>query len=393
MKAPEMNNSDIEASVVIPCLNEADTLEVCIRKADRALTEAGIRHEIIVADNGSTDGSREIAAASGARVVPVPKRGYGAALMGGIEAAAGSCAIMADGDDSYDFAECPRFVAKLREGAEFVQGCRLPAGGGTVMPGAMPWSHRWIGTPLFTFLARRWFGARIHDINCGYRAFTLDAYRRLGLRCTGLEFATEMIVKACIHDVKITEVPICLHPDGRKAHPPHLRTMRDGWRHLRLLLMCSPHWLFMVPGTILILAGLLGYALALGHVQVGRAVLDVHTLLVSGAILLCGYQAIAFSLIMKTFALREGWQKSNPLLERLYRWFDLEKGLLAGLACAVAGLGMIAWTFAVWARAGFGELDYRSTMRAAIPGAMLLTLGAQTCFLSFFSSTIGMWRK
>ena len=388
-----MNNSDIEVSVVIPCLNEADTLETCIQKASRSLSEAGIRHEIIVADNGSTDASPQIAQKNGARVVAISARGYGAALMGGIEAAQGPYIIMGDADDSYDFLECPKFVRELRKGNDLVQGCRLPSGGGTVLPGAMPWSHRWIGNPLFSYLARRWFSAPIHDIYCGLRAFTKACYCKLDMRCTGMEFATEMIVKASLQKVQFSEVPISLHPDGRKAHAPHLKTIRDGWRTLRLLLMCSPHWLFVIPGLALMLAGALGYALVLGGIRVGSATPDAHTLLFSSAIFLCGYLAVSFSFIMKTFALREGWQKNSPLLGRIFEWFDLERGLLAGLACTLAGLALMTWALVQWAQVDFGELDYRSTMRIAIPGATLLTLGVQTCFFSFFSSSVGMWRK
>jgi len=388
-----MSNMDVEVSVVIPCLNEADTLDVCIKKARKSLSEAGIRYEIIVADNGSTDESPQITAANEARLVAVPERGYGAALMGGIEAARAPFIIMGDADDSYDFLECPKFVEKLREGSDLVQGCRLPSGGGKVLPGAMPWTHRWIGNPLFSFLARRWFSAPIHDIYCGLRAFTKECYQKLGLRCTGMEFATEMIVKASIQEVRFSEVPISLHPDGRKAHAPHLNTIRDGWRTLRLLLMCSPHWLFVVPGMALMLIGVVGYVLVLGGIPVGRATLDAHTLLFSSALFLCGYQAVSFSFIMKTFALREGWQKNSPLLGRIYRWFDLERGLLAGMVCVLAGLALMTWAFAIWVQADFGTLDYSTTMRIAIPGATLLALGVQTFFFSFFSSSVGMWRR
>lgn len=387
------NTKEIEVSVVIPCLNEADTLEVCLRKAGKALTAAGIAHEIIVADNGSTDASPQIAQQCGARLVPVAARGYGAALMGGIEAAQGRFIIMGDADDSYDFLECAKFIPPLRGGCDLVQGCRLPSGGGRILPGAMPWSHRWIGNPLFSFLARRWFTAPIHDIYCGMRAFAKASYQRLGLRCTGMEFATEMVVKASIQGQQFAEIPICLHPDGRKAHAPHLKTLRDGWRTLRLLLMCSPHWLFVVPGLALMALGAAGYILALGNISVGPAQPAGHTLLFSSALILCGFQAVAFSFILKTFALREGWQRTNPWLAGLYRHFNLERGLLAGGLAALAGLALMAWTWTVWARTGFGALDYGATMKIAIPGTLLLMLGVQTAFLSFFSSSVGMWRK
>jgi glycosyltransferase involved in cell wall biosynthesis len=227
-------SSNIELSVVMPCLNEADTLATCIRKAQQAFRENNIAGEIIVADNGSTDGSQEIATKSGARLVPVQARGYGSALMGGIAATRGKYVIMGDADDSYDYLEIPKFVARLREGNALVQGCRLPAGGGTVVPGAMPFLHRWIGNPFLSFLAHLWFHTPIHDIYCGMRGFTKTHYESLGQRCTGMEFATEMIIKSSLYHTRMAEVPITLHPDGRKAHTPHLKTFRDGWRTLAI---------------------------------------------------------------------------------------------------------------------------------------------------------------
>src|SRR6185436_5200450 len=256
---------------------------------------------VVVGDNGSTDGSQEIAAAHGARVVHVAARGYGSALMGGIAAARGRYVIMGDADDSYDFLEVPKFVERLRQGYGLVQGCRLPSGGGTVLPGAMPPLNRWFGNPALSFLARWWFRTPVHDVYCGMRGFSVEAYRRLDLRCTGMEFATEMIIKASLHRERIADVPIALHPDGRKAHLPHLRTFRDGWRTLRLFLLFTPRWLFLVPGALLIALGLLGYLVALPGVTVGGVTFDVHTLLVASLALLAGEQAIAFALFAKTF--------------------------------------------------------------------------------------------
>jgi glycosyltransferase involved in cell wall biosynthesis len=268
-----------EVSVVMPCLNEADTLAVCIEKALRALRESKILGEIIVADNGSTDGSPAIAIRSGVRLVHIEAKGYGNALMGGIAAAHGKFIIMGDADDSYDFLEIPRFVEKLREGYDLVQGCRLPAGGGTIMPGAMPMLHRWWGNPMFSFLTRWWFKAPFHDVYCGLRGFRKDFYNRLAQRCTGMEFATEMIIKASLYSARIAEIPITLHPDGRKVHPPHLKTFRDGWRTLRFFLMCSPRWLFLMPGILLILAGLVGYGIAMPGLTFREITFDAHTLL------------------------------------------------------------------------------------------------------------------
>jgi glycosyltransferase involved in cell wall biosynthesis len=260
----------IELSVVMPCLNEADTLASCIRKARRGMEGASIAGEVIVADNGSTDDSPAIARNEGARVVPVTARGYGAALMGGIDAARGRFIIMGDADDSYDFGEVPKFVERLREGYELVQGCRLESGGGRVLPGAMPRLHRWLGNPMFSRIARTWFRAPVHDIYCGLRGFTKELYQRLDQRCTGMEFATEMIIKASLAQARIAEVPITLHPDGRKSHPPHLKTFRDGWRTLRFFLMCTPRRLFFRPGLILVVAGLAGYTLAMPGLTLGR---------------------------------------------------------------------------------------------------------------------------
>jgi hypothetical protein len=248
-----------EVSVVIPCLNEAETLGTCIEKAARVMREHGITGEIVVADNGSSDDSRAIARRLGAIVVDVESKGYGHALMGGIAAAQGRFVIMGDADDSYDFADIPKFVEKLRQGFDLVLGCRLPSGGGTVLPGAMPWLHRWWGNPMFSLLAQRMFRVKVHDVYCGMRAFTKPFYERLDQRCTGMEFATEMIIKASLFGGSIAEVPITLHSDGRAAHLPHLKTFRDGWRTLRFFLLCSPRRLFLIPGGALILLGLVGY--------------------------------------------------------------------------------------------------------------------------------------
>ena len=298
-----------EVSVVMPCLNEADTLAICITKAQCAMHEAGIAGEVIVADNGSTDGSQQIAAQLGARVVPVAAKGYGNALMGGIQAARGKFVIMGDADDSYDFLEIPKFVAKLRSGHDLVQGCRLPSGGGTVKPGAMPFSHRWLGNPMFSWLVQKMFRAPIHDVYCGLRGFTKELYGQLDLRCTGMEFATEMIIKSSLFEVDIAEVPTTLHPDGRKAHAPHLRTFRDGWRTLRFFLMYSPRWCFFVPGLLFMLLGMLGYGLALPGVTVLGARLDAHSLLVASLALLLGSQLVQLAAFAKTFA---DFRKTDP---------------------------------------------------------------------------------
>ena len=384
---------EIELSVVMPCLNEADTLATCIEKAKRAIAQAGIDAEIIVADNGSTDGSQEIAERHGARVVPVTNRGYGAALMGGINAARGRYVIMGDADDSYDWGEIPRFVAKLREGFELVQGCRLPSGGGTVAPGAMRVLHRWWGNPMFSAMARLWFRAPIHDIHCGMRGFTKEMYTRLEQRCSGMEFASEMIIKATFANVRITEVPITLHPDGRTAHPPHLKTFRDGWRHLRFMLLYSPRWLFLIPGALLILAGLAAYGLAMPSVPLGHVRLDVHTILVGSLAILCGYQAILFAVFAKIFAISEGLLPADTRIARLGRHVQLEHGVAGGGITFLAGLIFIAVAFKGWAAVNYGALDYSYTMRLVIPGVTLAAIGFQTVLSSFFMSVLAIKRS
>ncbi len=382
-----------EVSVVLPCLNEADTLEACIGKARTAVERHGISTEIIVADNGSTDGSRQIAARMGARVIPVAQRGYGSALMGGIAASRGRFVVMGDADDSYDFGEIPKFVEKLREGCDLVQGCRLESGGGRIRPGAMPALHRWLGNPFFSALARRWFRAPIRDVYCGLRGFTRELYDRLDQRCTGMEFATEMIIKASLMGARIGEVPITLHPDGRRAHAPHLRTFRDGWRTLRFFLLFSPRWLFLVPGAALILIGLIGYAVALPRVQVGRIIFDAHTLLFASLAIICGYQSVVFAVFTKIFAIAENLLPPDRRMMRLFDWLNLEKGLLVGAAGMLFGLAMLAVAVLQWKARGFGRLDYAQTMRWVVPGVTLTALGFQTVLSSFFMSVLGMKRR
>ncbi len=390
---PSFTKSDsVELSVVMPCLNEADTVAVCVEKALRAMKSADIAGEVIVADNGSTDGSCEIAAKLGARVVDVEAKGYGSALMGGIAAASGKYVLMGDADDSYDFLELPGFVEKLRQGFDLVQGCRLPSGGGVVAEGAMPWSHRWLGNPVFSLLVRIWFHAPIHDVYCGMRGFSKAMYERLGQRCTGMEFATEMIIKASLSGEKIAEVPITLHKDGRVAHPPHLKTVRDGWRTLRFFLMCTPRWLFLVPGCALMLAGLLGFALALPGIHIGRATLDAHTLLFSSLFLLCGYQGAVFALLAKTFAVSEGILPADRRLDRFYSILSVESLLAIGTAMGLVGCGILLMVLFGWCQSDFGPLDYSKTMRWVIPGATAAALGFQTLLGAFFVSILFLRR-
>jgi len=393
----EISNESIELSVVMPCLNEADTLAVCIQKALKAIAEGGISAEIIVADNGSTDGSQEIAEREGARVVAVKDKGYGNALMGGIEASRGKYVIMGDADDSYDFLEIPKFVEKLREGNDLVQGCRLPGGGGTIIPGAMPFLHRIWGNPMFTFLVRNWFGAPIHDVYCGLRGFTKEHYKRLEQRCTGMEFATEMIIKSSLYQkslgVKIAEVPITLHPDGRKAHAPHLRTFRDGWRTLRFFLLYSPRWLYGVPGIGLGLIGLLLSLLVYGNVSVGGAVFDAHTLLFASLFIILGYQSLMFGAFTKVFAIGERLMPLDDRSKSLFKVFTLEKGAAVGGVILLVGLFLLGAAIRKWWSVDFGALSYSQTMKWVIPGVTFVALGFQTVLGSFFLSILGMRRK
>lgn len=389
----EPQTEAIEVSVVIPCLNEENTLASCIEKAQRALREHNIVGEIVVADNGSTDLSRAVAEREGARVVMVKEPGYGSALMGGIAAASGRFVIIGDADDSYDFLEIPGFVEKLREGFDLVQGCRLPAGGGSIRPGAMPFLHRWVGNPFFSFLVRRWFHAPINDVYCGLRGFTKAMYRRLDQRCTGMEFATEMIIKASLRGEKIAEVPITLHPDRRTSHAPHLKTFRDGWRTFRYFLMCSPRRLFLVPSGAFIAFGLLGYLVAMPGLSTGRGTFDAHTLLFSSLAILCGYQWILFAIFAKTFAITEGFLPRDRQLERFFELVNLEKGLVVAALAILAGGVLLLAAVRQWWLSGFGHLDYAHTMRFVVPGATLVALGFQTVFSSFFVSILGMRRK
>ena len=313
--------------------------------------------------------------------------------MGGIGAARGKYVIMGDADDSYDFSQLMPFLIKLREGYELVQGCRLPSGGGTVRRRAMPLSHRWLGNPMFSFLARKWFRAPVHDIYCGMRGFTKGLFQRLNQRCTGMEFATEMIIKASLNKERIAEVPITLHPDGRKTRAPHLKTFRDGWRTLRFFLICSPRWLFLMPGLLLILLGGAGYAVVFSRLTFNGVIFDAHTLLFASLALLCGFQAVLFAILTKLFAITEGLLPPDPRLERAFRHITLETGLAGGTVALVAGFILLLMAVLIWRRTGWGRLDYSEVMRVVIPGATLTALGFQTVLFSFFMSILGMKRK
>jgi glycosyltransferase involved in cell wall biosynthesis len=310
--------------------------------------------------------------------------------MGGITAARGRYIIMGDADDSYDFLDLSRFVEKLREGNDLVVGCRLPWGGGKVQPGAMRFLHRWWGNPMFSWLARGWFNSPVRDVYCGLRGFTRAHYDRLGQRCTGMEFATEMIIKTSLIGARVAEVPITLHRDGRKAHAPHLRTFRDGWRTLRFFMLYSPRWLFLVPGALLVLLGAVGYAIALPGLRIGRITFDAHTLLFASLSIIAGYQSIVFALLTKVFAISERLLPADPRLARWARLASLERGLVAGAAGMLLGFILLGGAVHQWWAAGFGNLSYSHTMRWVIPGMMCTTLGFQTILFSFFLSVLGL---
>lgn len=375
----------------MPCLNEAETLAQCIEKARRGIERAGVPGEILVADNGSTDGSQAIAEKLGARVVPVKEKGYGNALRGGIAAARGKYILMGDADDSYDFSEADRFVKKFREGYDLVMGCRLPVGGGTIMPGAMPWKNRWLGNPALSFIGRLFFKCPAHDFHAGLRAFSKDALEKMDLQTTGMEFASEMVIKATLKDFRIAEVPITLHPDGR-SRPPHLKPWRDGWRHLRFMLIYSPRWLFLVPGLLL---SVLGFAfsaiLTVQDIALAGIQLDVGTLMMSCMAVIVGVQLVAFAFFTKVFAIAEGLLPDDPKLVPMFKVFTLEKGIIVGLLLLLLGLVMVSHAIFLWKQMHFGVLpSAEDNLRRLIPAGTLIVLGIQTIFSSFFMSVLGL---
>jgi hypothetical protein len=388
--APQTSAPEIEVSIVMPCLNEAKTVGTCVAKAVAALEKLGVRGEVIVADNGSTDGSQDIATAKGARVVHASRRGYGSALQAGIAAARGIYVIMGDADDSYDFSNIEPFITRLRAGDELVMGNRFRGG---IKPGAMPWLHRYIGNPILTGVLNLFFRTPIGDAHCGLRGFRKDAYERLELTTPGMEFASEMVVKASLNKQKISEVPIVLYPDGRDR-PPHLRSFRDGWRHLRFLLLLCPTWLYLIPSSLLLTVGLgLMAWLTPGPQTVGGVTFDLHTMLLGTLAVVVGYQ----TLWMWAFAKIHGWTSGLLPAEtfslKLFKHVNLERGLLVGLAMLLAGFGFTFWLFAEWWGRNMGPLELQSTMRWALWGFTGVVLGVQTIFGSFFLSLLGMSPK
>lgn len=382
---------DIELSIVMPCLNEAETLAICITKANNWLIQNNVIGEVVIGDNGSTDGSQKIATDLGARVINVPAKGYGSALMGAIEASYGKYVIMGDSDDSYDFGNLTLFVQELRNGHDLVMGNRFKGG---VAKGAMPFLHRYLGNPVLSFIGRLFFGSKARDFHCGLRGFRQDIVSVLNLRTTGMEFASEMVVKATIFNLKITEVATTLSPDGR-SRPPHLRTWRDGWRHLRFLLIYSPRWLFLIPGVFLML---FGFILSVLIIQkpfeiIGNINLDTNTLLYAGAFMIVGFQAFIFGIFTRAYAVQAGFLPQN---DQLIKWLDivsLEKGLIAGLIIFFAGIFGTIHSLTLWNEVHFGRLDYPSILRIVIPSVVAIILGLQTILSSFFISVLNVNKK
>lgn len=376
-----MREEQIELTILMPCLNEAETLEVCIHKAKAFLEASGITGEILIADNGSTDGSVEIAERCGARVTHVPVKGYGAALIGGCKAARGKYVIMGDADDSYDFLNLMPFVEKLREGYELVMGNRFKGG---IAKGAMPPLHRYLGNPVLSFIGRLFFPSEIGDFHCGLRGYEREAMLKLNLHTTGMEYASEMVVKATMYDLKMTEVPTTLSPDGR-SRAPHLRSFRDGWRHLKFLLLHSPNWLFLYPGMFFGILGLvITVTLMFGPVQIGNVTFDIHTMLYGAAMIMIGMNMIFFSLFTRIYAIRTNFIPTKEEVSTKLAKLTTEKGAVAGLLLTLAGIVMTIAAFVIWKGTSFGNLNPQEMMRMTIPALTLMVVGIEMIFASFF---------
>jgi glycosyltransferase involved in cell wall biosynthesis len=374
-----------ELSIVLPCLNEAETLETCIRKAQDYLAREGVDGEIVVGDNGSSDGSQDIARRCGARVVDVAMRGYGAALYHAVLSARGVYCIMADSDDSYDLGDLGGFLERLRGGAELVMGDRFAGG---IAPGAMPWKNRYIGNPLLSGAGRFLFRSPARDFHCGIRGLTRAAFLRMDLRTTGMEFASEMVIKATLLGLRIEEVPTTLRPDGR-SRAPHLRPYRDGWRHLRFMLLFSPNWLFFYPGLMLTVVGLVfGGALLVTPVQFEHVRFSIATLIYCAAAIEIGVQAVLFALLSQAYAAQEGLHPAPPQVAAAQRALSLERGILAGLLLAAIGFGLLVYALVIWRDAGFGHLDVEFISRISLGSSLAISLGLELIFSSFLLSTL-----
>ena len=375
--------TDIEVTILMPCLNEAETIAACIRKSKAFLSDNRIAGEVLIADNGSTDGSQQIATSEGARVVAVAEKGYGAALTGGIAAAHGRYVIMGDADNSYDFSSLMPFVERLRAGADLVMGNRFKGG---IAPGAMPPLHRYLGNPVLSWLGRLFFGIAIGDFHCGLRGFNRDRISDLGLRTTGMEFASEMVVRSALSAYRIEEVPTTLAKDGR-SRPPHLRTWRDGWRHLTFLLIFSPRWLFLYPGLFLLIVGLGGAVLLYpGQIMIRGVGFDIHTFIIACFATLLGTQALGFAVLARRFAAAHGLMPPSSRYSGLLRAITLERVLMVAGICVAAGLAGLAWSVFYWAATGFGPLEYSRLLRILILSMTTMAIGIQSAFVAFLSA-------
>ncbi|MEN9499970.1 MAG: hypothetical protein RIS83_1789 [Pseudomonadota bacterium] len=377
----------VELTILMPCLNEAETIAICVRKAMHYLAEQGISGEVLVADNGSTDGSQSLAEALGARVIAVAEKGYGAALMVGIKAAHGRFVIMGDSDDSYDFTALDPFLLKLRAGYDLVMGNRFKGG---IRPGAMPPLHRYLGNPVLSFIGKVFFKSPISDFHCGLRGFSRSAMLALDLRAPGMEFASEMVVKATINGLKITEVPTILSPDGR-SRPPHLRSWRDGWRHLRFLLIFCPRWLFLYPGALLfLLGGATMLALLPGPRMLGPITFDIHTLLYASGGVVMGFQALQFWVFAVFYGMQTGVMPAGSLMKRAFTHFALEVALIVAAIFLIGGFSLGLSTLAIWGAEGFGSLSAGLMVRQAVGSVTAMVLGLQLAFGAFFLALLGM---
>lgn len=380
----------LELSVVMPCLNEAETLAICIEKAYRFFKKHHVNGEIIIADNGSTDGSQDIATKLQARVINIKEKGYGNALRGGIEAARGTYIIMADADDSYDFSDLMPFLKQLRSGCHLVIGNRFKGG---IKKGAMPFLHKYLGNPVLSFLGRLFFKVKIGDFHCGLRGFSKEAYSRMNLKTTGMEFASEMIVKSKLNNLKIAEVPTVLSPDGR-SRPPHLNTWQDGWRHLRFLLLYSPKWLFLVPGISLMVFGLISSILLIAQpIIIEQIILDIHTLLYTSSMVLIGFQFFVFYALTKIYAAENGLLPKSNRYHKLFKYLNLESGLVLGSLLFITGIVLSFNGIDLWKASGFGNLNPSETLRIIIPAVFTILLGMQIIFFSLFFSILGLKNK
>lgn len=376
-----------ELSVVMPCLNEAETIAVCIKKAQRFFEREGIQGEVVIGDNGSTDGSQKIAEDLGARVIAVPEKGYGNALFGGISAANGTYVMMGDADDSYDFSNMMPYVEKLREGYDLVMGNRFKGG---IKKGAMPFIHRYLGNPVLSFIGRLFFNSSIGDFHCGLRGFSKEAFYKMDLKTSGMEFASEMIVKSSLNNLKIAEVPTILSPDGR-TRPPHLNTWSDGWRHLRFLLLYSPKWLFFIPGMVLMILGLVTSSILIYNpVTIGEVTFDVHTLLFTSVCILIGFQFLLFYGLTKVYTVENGLLPKSDTYDKQFKFINLEKGLIVGFLLVVLGIVLSVVAYNYWSEINYGNITNSSTLRLVIPAVTSMLMGVQIILFSLFFSILGL---